>query len=207
MITLYIDTSDQDVSIAIIKDNQILSSIIKTIPNQHSIYTVPFIQDTLTKSNLEPEDVDNIMVVSGPGSFTGLRIGITVAKVYAYLLKKELRTLSSLKTLALSTEGDYILSLIDAKHDNYYLGLYDREYHEVIPEQFANITTVTTLINKYHPQVVSNTNLTLDNISIEALKINIPQVVSYYLTTTPRNPHTVIPNYLKLPQVMETKHD
>jgi tRNA threonylcarbamoyladenosine biosynthesis protein TsaB len=205
MITLYIDTSDKDVSIAIIKDNQQLANITKTIPNEHSVYAVPFIKEALDTCKLEPNHIDNIMVVNGPGSFTGIRIGITIAKVYAYLLKKEIRTISSLKALALSTEGNYILSLIDAKHNNYYLGLYDTNYNEVIKEQFASQDTLIELINKYNPKLVSNDNLIIDNISIPKQNINIPKVVSYYLTKETENPHLVVPNYLKLPQAMESK--
>ena len=207
MITLYIDTSDKDVSIAIIKDNLELANITKNIPNEHSIYAAPFLKEALTSCHLEPNDIDNIMVVNGPGSFTGIRIGITIAKVYAYLLKKEIRTVSSLKALALSIENDYILALIDAKHDNYYLGLYDNHYNEIIPEQFATQDTVLKLIEKYNPQIVSNDNINLTNLTISKPSINIPKIVSYYLTKETENPHLVVPNYLKLPQAMENKND
>lgn len=207
MITLYIDTSDKDVSIAIIKDNILLNEITKTIPSEHSIYTVPYLKEVLDNCNLEPNDVDNIMVVNGPGSFTGVRIGITVAKTYAYILNKEIRVISSLKALALSTNDKYILSLINAKHNNYYLGLYDNEYNEIIKEQFNNTNKVIELINKYNPTIVSNSDITINNNNYSKIKIDIPKVVSYYLDKSSINPHLVVPNYLKLPEAMEHKHD
>ena len=86
MITLFIDTSSSDVSIALVKDNEILSYINEELPNQHSIYTTSFLDEVLKSADLNPDDVDRIMVVNGPGSFTGIRIGVTIAKVYAYLL-------------------------------------------------------------------------------------------------------------------------
>jgi len=207
MITLYIDTSDKDVSIAIIKDGNILSEIQKEIPNEHSVYTVPFINKALDKSNLKPDDIDNIMVVNGPGSFTGVRIGVTIAKVYAYLLHKEIRTISSLKALALSTDNNYILSLIDAKHNNYYLGLYDQDYNEVVKEGFYNLDTVNNLIKKYNPVVVTNSDIKINNNTYYKQKINIPKIISFYLQEKAINPHLVVPNYLKLPQAMEQRHD
>ena len=207
MITLYIDTSDKDVSIAIIKDNKLLNEITKTIPSEHSIYTVPYLKEILDDCNLSPNDIDNIMVVNGPGSFTGVRIGITIAKVYAYLLNKEIRTISSLKSLALSTKDKYILSIIDAKHNNYYIGLYDNSYNEIIKEQFTNIDKVIDLINKYNPIIVSNSNIEINNKNYSKTKINIPNVVSYYINTPTINPHLVVPNYLKLPEAMEHKND
>lgn len=207
MITLYIDTSDKDVSIAIIKDNIVLSQITKEIPNEHSIYSVPFIKEVLDNCNLPPKDIDNIMVVNGPGSFTGIRIGLTIAKVYSYLLNKEIRTISSLKALALSTTNNYILSLIDAKHDNYYIGLYDSNYQDIIPEQFANITEVKRIIKEYNPLIISNDNLKIDNKIVEKVKLNIPNIVTYYLKKDAEIIHSVVPNYLKLPQALEQKND
>ena len=58
MITLFIDTSTSDVSIAIVNKNKILSKIIKTIPNQHSIYTVEFINDCLKEAKLTPKEIE-----------------------------------------------------------------------------------------------------------------------------------------------------
>lgn len=207
MITLLIDTSSADVSIAILKENKILSSITKTIPNQHSIYTVSFIDLALKKARLKPTDIKRIMVVNGPGSFTGIRIGVTIAKVYAYLENIEIICLSSLKILALSTNHQYCLSLIDAHHDNYYLGLYDQNNHEIIPEQFNNKAKVLELIEKYHPTIVSNEEIKLDELLVKKQILNITNIVNYYQNKKSENPHLVLPNYLKLPQALEEKHD
>ena len=132
MISLFIDTSSSDVSIALVKDNKILSSITKNIPNEHSIYTTSFLDKVIKDANITSKDINKIMVVNGPGSFTGVRIGVTIAKVFAYLQNIDIICVSSLKMRALSLEHDYCLSIIDAKHDNYYLGLYNKENEEVI---------------------------------------------------------------------------
>ena len=119
MITLFIDTSSSDVSIALVKDNNILSSITQNLPNQHSIYTTSYIDKVLKETSLEPKDIDKIMVVNGPGSFTGVRIGVTIAKVFAYILKKDIMCLSSLKIRALSSNHNNCLSIINANRNNY----------------------------------------------------------------------------------------
>ena len=90
MIFLLIDTSAEDVSIAILRDKKVLSAVTKSIPNQHSIYTVKMIDDTIKEAGIKNEDINKIMVVVGPGSFTGLRIGVTIAKTFAYLNNIEL---------------------------------------------------------------------------------------------------------------------
>ena len=119
---LFIDTSSADVSISVIDGKNVLASISETIPNKHSIYTVSFIDKVIKEAGLTANDINKILVVTGPGSFTGVRIGVTIAKTYAYLKNIDIISVSSLKILALSTNHDYCLSLIDAKHDNYYLG-------------------------------------------------------------------------------------
>ena len=144
---LFIDTSGTDVSISIISDNKILVNINEKVPNSHSIYTVSFIDKALKSANLRVDEIDKILVVTGPGSFTGVRIGVTIAKVYAYLRKVDVIPVSSLKMLSLSTNHDYCLALINAKNVNYYLGLYDKNNEEVIKEQFNNKDMVLDIIN------------------------------------------------------------
>ena len=126
MISLFIDTSLADVSIALLKENKLLSQIHNNIPGEHSIYVTKYIEDILKDNNLSPKDVDEIIVVNGPGSFTGIRIGVTIAKIFAYIRKIRIVTISSLKARAIGHTGEYILSKIDAKHGNYYAGLYEK---------------------------------------------------------------------------------
>lgn len=207
MITLFIDTSSSDVSIAIIKDKKILSSISREIPNQHSIYTVSFIDNMIKEAKLTPNDIEKIMVVTGPGSFTGVRIGVTIAKVYAYLRKINIICISSLKMRAISCEHNYCLSVIDAHHNHYYLGLYDKNNNEVIPEQFNSKEYVLELIEQYHPTIVSDSTIKVGEYPVDKQPLDIEKITSYYQEKESKNPHFVLPNYLKLPQALEEKHD
>ena len=207
MITLFIDTSSTDVSIALVKDNNILSHITKTIPNQHSIYTTSYIDTVLKDSNLEPSDIDKIMVVNGPGSFTGVRIGVTIAKVFAYILNIDIVCLSSLKIRAISTSHNYCLSLINANRENYYLGLYDKNNNELIKEQFNSKEEVIKLIDEYKPTIATDNDLTIDDLNISKTNLDIISIVNYYQDAPSINPHLVVPNYLKLAQALEEKND
>jgi tRNA threonylcarbamoyl adenosine modification protein YeaZ len=205
MISLWIDTSGQDVSIGLVKDNKILSYINKCTPNQHSIYTTSYLHQVLDEAKIKPDNVDNIYVVNGPGSFTGIRIGVTIAKTYAYLLKKEIRCVSSLKSLAISNSkiNTYYMSLIDAKHDNYYMGLYDNSYNEVVKESFYNKEEILKYIAEYQPYLISNQELTINNYQINKVDLDIVKIISYYQETKPINAHLANPNYLKQPQALE----
>ena len=203
MITLFIDTSNQDVSIALLKDGKIINKITKSIPNEHSKYAVSYIDEVLKKSEITPKGVQSIMVVNGPGSFTGVRIGLTIAKVYALLNDIKVTLISSLKCLAIgNNKNKYILSLINARNDNYYIGFYDNNYNDVINEHFGNIDEVNDIINKYDDILVVSNNSDNDNVKV-INELDIESIYNYYKDKVKVNPHMVLPNYLKLPQVLE----
>lgn len=193
MISLFLDTSLSDVSIALLKDNKILSKIHEEIPGMHSVYVTKYIEDILKDNNLSPKAVDEIIVVNGPGSFTGIRIGVTIAKMYAYLCNIRIVTITSLQARVIGTKGDYILSKIDAKHGNYYTGLYDKEYN-VVFERFLNTEDLNKVIEQYHPIEIDNTK-----------EYEIEEIVKYTKKLDSLNPHGVNPIYLKLPEAMEKK--
>ena len=193
MISMFIDTSLSDVSIALIKDGKLLSKINNSIPGEHSIYVTKYIDDILKENNLSPKAVDEIIVVNGPGSFTGIRIGVTIAKIFAYLQNIRIVSITSLLAREIGEKSKYILSTIDAKHDNYYIGLYNENY-TVVVEKFANIKEVEELKNKFSPLIVDTSK-----------EYNIEAIVEYTKKLPSQNVHSVNPIYLKLPEAMEKK--
>ena len=206
MISLFIDTSTKNVSISIIKDHKILSLIEEDIPNEHSKYATSYVKKAIDEANIDANDIDNILVVNGPGSFTGVRIGVTIAKTYGYLIDKEIIPVSSLKSLALSTDSDNnIMSIINANKNNYYVGLYDKEYNNIIEEQFINTEGLLELINKHNPYIVSTDFSILGKYKINKAKLDVLKIENYYKDKTKVNYHALVPNYLKLPQAMENK--
>lgn len=207
MISLFIDTSNSDVVMGLLENGRLIEKETRSILNEHSKYAVSIIDEVLKKAKVSTNSVDEILVVNGPGSFTGIRIGLTISKVYAYLTKIKVILMSSLKCLALSKDKDnydYILSIIDAKRGNCYIGLYDKDYNEVITEHFTNMDEVRDIRNKYkNILVVSNTDM--EGIS-KIDRIDVEKIYNYYKDKDRVNPNMVLPNYLKLPQVLE-KHD
>ena len=193
MISMFIDTSLSDVSIALIKDGKLLSKINNNIPGEHSIYVTKYIDDILKECNLSPKDVDEIIVVNGPGSFTGIRIGVTIAKIFAYLEKIRIVSITSLQARVIGIKSKYILSTIDAKHNNYYIGLYDENYNKIV-EKFSNIEEMEELKAKYSPEIVD-----------ESKEYDIESIIEYTKKFPSKNPHSVNPIYLKLPEAMEKK--
>ena len=206
MISLFIDTSLTNVSISVLKDNQVLSLISKEIPNMHSAYVTKFIKDALDEAGIDANDIANIMVVSGPGSFTGVRIGVTIAKTYGYLIKKAITPISSLKSLAISSQHKgLVMSIIPANKSSYYVGIYDEEYKEIVEEKCLHKEEIILLCNTYNPYLVGIDISVIGNYKINKQVLDIPKVVNYYLDKEKVNYYKLVPNYLKLPQALEGK--
>lgn len=206
MISLFIDTSISNVSISIVKDNKILSIIQEDIPNEHSKYATSYVKKVIDDAGIDANDVDNILVVNGPGSFTGVRIGVTIAKTYGYLINKEITPVSSLKSLAVSSSHDgTVMSVINANRNNYYVGIYDNEYNDLIKEEFVSANRLLELIKQYNPYIVSNDFYVLGKHKFNKVNLDILKIVKYYRNKAKVNYHALVPNYLKLPQAMENR--
>ena len=93
----------------------------------HSLRAMPAIEELFAKVGIAPTDIDAIAVSEGPGSYTGVRIGVTIAKTLAWTLGKPLIGVSSLKVLAangLCILNGLICPLVDARRGNVYAGAY-----------------------------------------------------------------------------------
>ena len=205
MICLFIDTSLSSVNVSLVKDNKLLSSVNQTVGNNHSVNTTKYLDKVIKDALIDVKDIDKIMIVNGPGSFTGVRIGVAIAKTLAYLINKKVITVSSLKMRSLSFDHEYCMSLIDARRDNYYMGLYDKDNNNVIEEKFVNRDKVMELYNKYNPVIVSDKELDIDNIKVKKVELDVCKIIDYYKDSEEVIAHLVVPNYLKLPQVLEKK--
>lgn len=200
MITLFIDTSLSSLVIGIVKDNKLLYSNIKELDNDLSKYTLPTTQQALANLQLKPNDIDTIMVVNGPGSFTGIRIGITIAKVYAWALNKKVIPISGLKARAISSlENDYIIAIIDVKDSYYYAGIYNKHYKVIMSDRYINqkdlILEIKKLGNNF--TIVSDQAFKIDKFKAEKRKLDILKIVQYHQHDAGVNPHYLSPCYLK----------
>lgn len=127
MIWLGIETTNAPLSIAIVKDGKLLAEVTQNIKLTHSVGAMPAIEQLMQKVGLKPIDIDGIAVAEGPGSYTGVRIGVTLAKTLAWTLKKPLVGISSLQVLAANAQyfNGYICPIIDARRRNVYTAVYN----------------------------------------------------------------------------------
>ena len=136
MIWLGIDTANAPLSVALVKDGKTLIEITQNIKLTHSVGAMPAIEELFERVQLKPTDIDAIAVSEGPGSYTGVRIGVSIAKTLAWSLKKPLVGVSSLKTLAanVSMFNGLICPLVDARRQNVYTALYEGTTLEEVME-------------------------------------------------------------------------
>lgn len=101
----------------------------------HSEKLLPLVDEMLRRAGLAPAALDAIACGAGPGSFTGLRIGLATAKGLGFALGKPLVLVSSLAALAWPARGRDVLALLDAKKREVYAGLFDAEGQPLAPER------------------------------------------------------------------------
>lgn len=126
-IILAIDTSSQNLSLALYKEKVLIDKIDSLSGLQHGTQLVPQIQQLLLQNNLIPTQIACIVIGRGPGSYTGIRIGLTAAKMWAVAAKIPLIQVSSLALMAATCRYPFqglIIPLMDARRLSAYLGLY-----------------------------------------------------------------------------------
>jgi len=134
MKVLAMDTSNPTMAVAIMEDQKILGQLQTMVNKTHSKTLMPAIDFLMKSVGLTPADLDRIAVAQGPGSYTGLRIGVTTAKTLANTLSIDLVGISSLKTIAANCidEQDWIVPIFDARRENVYAGIYQWKKHKLI---------------------------------------------------------------------------
>ena len=146
---LAFDTSTSYESIALSKNGHIIADVTTKTKRTHSERLLPTVENLLSQTDMKMESISAIAVSTGPGSFTGLRIGLSTAKGLCFGLKIPLYTVSTLRSLAnnASSFSSKICALIDAGRDEYYYAVYSSDLKETHPPSFAKIEQIVQLID------------------------------------------------------------
>lgn len=204
MRTLYIDTSSNYLYTGIVENDELLIELQEKLEQNLSRDALPEIASMFNRINLRPTDIDKIIVVDGPGSFTGIRIGVTIAKVYASSLNKKITAISSLEAMATSFDkASYYVPIIDARRGFVYTAIYDKNGKEVLFPQHIKLNILEEKLSQLDDYLI----ITNDEIKLEGIKVtykpDILKIVQTYKNRKNINPHSVNPNYLKLTEAEE----
>lgn len=148
MLILFIDTSADGLSLAGMKDEEVIFKEHSEDKKGTAEAILPDIISLLRKNNMEFKDLDSIYVTTGPGSYTGERIGLTVAKVYSLLHKEaKIYTASSLQVMSSLVKG-FALCLLDARNMAYFAGVYSSN-KPVVEEGRMENQEVIAILNEH----------------------------------------------------------
>lgn len=146
-------------------------------------------EEAFKKSEIKPSDLDKILVVNGPGSFTGIRVGLTIAKTMAWTLKIPVVPISSLEVMASGANNDMNVALINARRGYVFAGGYDANLNIVFNDEYITLSSLTQ-----YDHLISYDDF---DIYTEKPIINLKKVIDKHCNDLGVNPHELKPNYLK----------
>lgn len=218
---LSVSTATNHLSVALNEDQQVIVEKNERDERNHSEHLDPLIDEILKGNKLTLKDIDRFAVAIGPGSYTGLRIGITTVKMFASILDKEVVGISTLQALAKGVAGDaLVIAGLDARNDNYFAGGYKSGDipENVILDGHYNIDALIKAIQEYAAEnevkkiVFVGSGLEKQDEKIKAL--NIPYeygdddqkvihaglIGKLAVSATPIDPDKLLPRYLRRTQ-------
>jgi tRNA threonylcarbamoyladenosine biosynthesis protein TsaB len=148
---LAVDTSSNVASAAIVDDNKLVCECVLNNKLTHSQTLMPMIDEVFKKSELAPQDIDMFAVSSGPGSFTGLRIGVTTIKGLAHATDKPVCGVNTLEALAYNLPFcPYIIApIMDARREQVYNAFYKWEDSKLKTIFFIIVSTFQHVTQKF----------------------------------------------------------
>lgn len=178
MFTLFIDTHG-DIIIVALYDGEKLIEKIKESKYSHAVYLSSMIRDILKENNLNFKNIKDIVAVNGPGSFTGIRIGLTHSKTLAYLLNIPIYLVSTLSSYLVSSDVNKNKVCILEDNKGYYVSEFD-QYNNII----------------YEEKYLEDVNRFEDEFCVP-LKLNIVKVIEFAKKSDSVDAHLVRANYVK----------
>lgn len=205
MKVLAFDTSSKALSVAILDGKNLLADVTVNIKKNHSITLMPAIDFLMASVDLQPSDLDRIVVAQGPGSYTGLRVAVATAKTLAYTLNIELVGVSSLYALAAAADLDgLVVPIMDARRNNVYAGFYKNGQSVKADQHMSFIAVLEAVKAEAKVMFVGEVDNFRDQIE-EALPqaVILPVLPSAYAIgkygqgLEPVGVDSFVPNYLK----------
>lgn len=188
MLRLFLDTSNKYLYIAVLNDLKVVFEHVQPGNNNHSETLVQVLENTLKENHIELDNIEEIFVGRGPGSYTGVRVACTVAKVLAYIKNKKLYSFSSLDLL-LTTNLTFgkVVCQMDARRGFSYAKAFNiSENIEVIKEE--EFTETTKLQDEFADALF---------ITNESYNYNPVILIEKGLFKEEKNIHGFVPTYLR----------
>ena len=180
MYTLIIDSATKVLYHALVKDDKVVKEIYTKGQNDHAKNIVFLIEKMLKEENITVDNLDKIVCGIGPGSYTGVRMAVTVAKMLSSFKNIPLYEISTLKLIS-SGESGKVLAMIDARRGNAFSAIY-QEGNLVLSEAMRAKEEV---MKESYDVIVDESNYKVDPFKAIACSVRH------------ENPHSLNPNYLR----------
>lgn len=183
---LMFDSSTGILVVALAKDGRMIDYSIRMGKKDHAKHIVDRIAQVLERKHLSLDQIDEIIVGSGPGSYTGIRISVMVAKMLGYAKKIKIKEVSSVLFLTSGYEGA-ICGMIDARNGNVFGGIYDKEKC-LLADGLRTLEEMRILSKKYEakPVMIDEYHYEIDTHVIAHFSKEVKDVVHF------------TPNYLRV---------
>ena len=201
MICLFFDTSSDLLKVSLIKDDKIIFDKELHTKNDHSSYLVPTIDEAFKSNNIDFKELDEIIVGNGPGSFTGTRISIAVAKTYAFSFNIPVYMISSLEELIYDNDGyDFYVPIIEEKKENLYFSIFDKDKKRVMDDTYSSTEYMYKKLEELDGKIllISLSNKEYEKYDTIKASINALNIMKNIDVNNEKvNPHLLKPNYIK----------
>lgn len=214
MKALAIDTSNKIASVSVFEDNNLLNEKFSDDQKTHSEKLLPIIDALLKEEKLSIKDIDMFIVAVGPGSFTGIRIGVSTVKGMAQALDKKVISVTSLEGLIEMANGENVCAIINARHGNIYAQI--KHNGMLLEADCKTINEVISELKSYNEKfiIVGDATVEFENLLKEEVDCEIFDkkierssdvgkfALNKYLQdeNVAKIPHEILPIYLRKPQ-------
>lgn len=188
MYTLYIDTHSDKIVIILYKEKKLYIKKELESNFNHSVTMMNTLIEVLEEAKIDIEEINEILVVNGPGSFTGVRIGVTIAKTLAYTLQIPIKAMSSLLIKAVSFTHQNV-NIIEREKNGVFLAKYDSDNKQISAYEYLKNS-------EYEERK-------LEIQGIEEIKLDYEKIIDFSKNIKEIHPHAVNPLYVKKIEVQK----
>lgn len=185
---LAIDTATDYLYLSLILDDTEVGTVYTKGSQNHSVTIIPLLEELLKQQNWTLKDINQVIIGIGPGSYTGVRIGVSIAKMIGYLNQVEVLSVSSLLLLSTSSESEYVMPLIDARRNQAFMALNHQLNHRFVSLE----TEVLMDVDAYQARF---------QVPYEVISEGCPKIEKLLNSDAlhkVENIHELVPNYLQI---------
>lgn len=191
---LFIDTASFYINIIIIDNEKIIAKHTELNDNKLSERIFSIIEKVFVEADINISEIKKIFVVNGPGSFTGIRVGLTIAKTFAWSRGLPLIPISTLELMVSGVSSKNNLAIINDRNGYVYAGIYDNDLNCLFEDNYLLLDELLRKTNK------STEFYSYDNIyglNLQEPKLDFLKIIAKHKNDQLMEVHLIAPNYIK----------